>query len=97
MFRFCRGNVSFVYLVTFRARLFLFPVDCSLFPLYYPLHFRQHLDKSEFVSLPEIATILAGFIDPVIYLCYNVSMLNNGSIQVNRVQPRCHITGRKKL
>ena len=37
---FCRGNVSFVLIVMFRARLFLFPVDCSLFPLHYPLHFR---------------------------------------------------------
>ena len=29
---FSRGNVSFVLAVTFRARLFLFPVPCSLFP-----------------------------------------------------------------
>ncbi|MBR2797774.1 MAG: hypothetical protein IKE17_08535, partial [Clostridia bacterium] len=45
---FRRGNVPFVLAATFRARLFLFPVDCSLFPLYYPLLFHQQLDKSEF-------------------------------------------------
>ena len=33
------------------ARLFLFPVDCSLFPLYYPLLFHQQPDKSVFTSL----------------------------------------------
>ena len=43
-----RGNVSFVLVVSFRARLFLFPVDCSLFPSYSHLRSRQHLDKSEF-------------------------------------------------
>ncbi|MBR3273784.1 MAG: hypothetical protein IKF98_07675, partial [Clostridia bacterium] len=48
---FRRGNVSFVLAATFRARLFLFPVDCSLFPLYYPLLFHQQLDKSEFTRL----------------------------------------------
>ena len=42
-----RGNVSFVLVVSFRARLFLFPVACSLFPFYFPLHIRKHLDKSE--------------------------------------------------
>ncbi|MBQ9039942.1 MAG: hypothetical protein IJ119_10735, partial [Clostridia bacterium] len=45
---FRRGNVPFVLAATFRARLFLFPVDCSLFPLYYPLLFHQQLDKSVF-------------------------------------------------
>ena len=30
---FSRGNVCFVLAVTFRARLFLFPVPCSLFPV----------------------------------------------------------------
>ena len=29
---------------------FLFPVPCSLFPLYFPLGIRKHLDKSEFVT-----------------------------------------------
>ncbi|MBQ3476885.1 MAG: hypothetical protein IJH25_01775, partial [Clostridia bacterium] len=47
-FIFCRGNVPFVLAATFRARLFLFPVDCSLFPLYYPLLFHQQFDKSVF-------------------------------------------------
>ncbi|MBQ6324581.1 MAG: hypothetical protein IJI26_00770, partial [Clostridia bacterium] len=47
---FRRGNVPFVLAATFRARLILFPVDCSLFPLYYPLLFHQQLDKSEFVT-----------------------------------------------
>ncbi|MBR2797168.1 MAG: hypothetical protein IKE17_05405, partial [Clostridia bacterium] len=46
---FRRGNVPFLLAATFRARLFLFPVDCSLFPLYYPLLFHQQLDKSEFI------------------------------------------------
>ncbi|MBQ3303862.1 MAG: hypothetical protein IJH03_04890, partial [Clostridia bacterium] len=50
-FHFRRGNVPFVLAATFRARLFLFPVDCSLFPLYYPLLFHQQLDKSVFTSL----------------------------------------------
>ena len=50
---FRRGNVPFVLAATFRARLFLFPVDCSLFPLYYPLLFHQQLDKSEFPSCPQ--------------------------------------------
>ena len=45
---FYRGNVPFVLVVSYRARLFLFPVPCSLFPLYFPLHIRNHLDKSEF-------------------------------------------------
>ncbi|MBR3273136.1 MAG: hypothetical protein IKF98_04400, partial [Clostridia bacterium] len=49
---FRRGNVPFVLAATFRARLFLFPVDCSLFPLYYPLLFHQQPDKSEFASPP---------------------------------------------
>ncbi|MBQ3303921.1 MAG: hypothetical protein IJH03_05190, partial [Clostridia bacterium] len=43
-----RENVCSGMVVAFRARLFLFPVDCSLFPLYYPLLFHQQLDKSEF-------------------------------------------------
>ena len=38
----------FILVVSLRARLFLFPVDCSLFPLSYPWRFRQHLDKSVF-------------------------------------------------
>jgi len=38
---FSRGNVSFVLAVTFRARLFLFPVSCFLFP--------RLPDKSEIV------------------------------------------------
>ena len=46
---FRRGNVPFVLAATFRARLFLFPVDCSLFPFYYPLLFHQQLDKSELI------------------------------------------------
>ena len=45
------GNVPFVLAATFRARLFLFPVDCSLFPLYYPLLFHQQRDKSVFPRL----------------------------------------------
>ncbi|MBQ3304481.1 MAG: hypothetical protein IJH03_08085, partial [Clostridia bacterium] len=49
--RFRRGNVPFVLAAIFRARLFLFPVDCSLFPLYYPLLFHQQLDKSVFAEL----------------------------------------------
>ena len=48
---FRRGNVPCVLAATFRARLFLFPVDCSLFPLYYPLLFHQQLDKSEYGEL----------------------------------------------
>ena len=32
---FYRGNVSFVLVVSFRSRLFLFPVPCSLFPLHF--------------------------------------------------------------
>ena len=42
-----RGNVSFVLVVSLRARLFLFPVPCSLFPLYFPLRIRKQPDKSE--------------------------------------------------
>ena len=37
---FYRGNVSFVLVVSLRARLFLFPFPCSLFPLIYPWRFR---------------------------------------------------------
>ena len=47
---FSRGNVSFVLAVTFRARLFLFPVPCSLIspinqniPLPLPLPISPHL------------------------------------------------------
>ncbi|MBR3272878.1 MAG: hypothetical protein IKF98_03075, partial [Clostridia bacterium] len=47
----------FVLAATFRARLFLFPVDCSLFPLYYPLLFHQQLDKSEFTAAPSFLPI----------------------------------------
>ena len=34
-----------------RQQPFLFPVDCSLFPLHYTLRFHQHPDKSEFENL----------------------------------------------
>ena len=34
-----------------RQQPFLFPVDCSLFPLHYTLRFHQHPDKSEFTRL----------------------------------------------
>ena len=37
-----------VLAITFRSRLFLFPVDCSLFPLRYLLPFRQYLHQSRF-------------------------------------------------
>ncbi|MBR2799225.1 MAG: hypothetical protein IKE17_16005, partial [Clostridia bacterium] len=33
-----------------RQQPFLFPVDCSLFPLHYTLRFHQHPDKSEFTN-----------------------------------------------
>ncbi|MBQ2633861.1 MAG: hypothetical protein IJF88_04705, partial [Oscillospiraceae bacterium] len=63
---FRRGNVPFVLAATFRARLFLFPVDCSLFPLYYPLLFHQQLDKSEFPCFLYHAT--AVFYFPIAFL-----------------------------
>ena len=63
---FRRGNVPFVLAATFRARLFLFPVDCSLFPLYYPLLFHQQLDKSVFATLPHRTTAGAAYAVPAV-------------------------------
>ena len=56
---FYRGNLCFGLVITLRARLFLFPVPCSLFPLHYPLHFCHHPDKSEFY--PSTFTALTAF------------------------------------
>ena len=44
---FLRGNVSFIFDVTFRARLFLLPIPYSLLPLSAPLLYLKHLYKSE--------------------------------------------------
>ena len=49
---FYRGNVSYVWAETLRARLFLFPVPCSLLPLHCPLRSRHPLGKSEFTPPP---------------------------------------------
>ncbi len=76
-FSFYRGNVSFVLVESFRARLFLFPVACSLFPLYFPLLIRKQLDKSDFPSLPT--------------LYHTPSRLSNGRVDItNLLQSYCN-------